>query len=136
MALGPAWERLSRAWVTDDTPDTRSILEDERVLFAYGPTARNVTSMLRNAVLAGRVLRELRPAAVLTTGAAIAVPFAWVARALRIPVVYVESVTRVTKPSLSARMVAPVVSRLYVQWPELVGSLLRAHYRGSVFSDP
>jgi beta-1,4-N-acetylglucosaminyltransferase len=135
LALREAWQDFSHAWVTDDTPDTRSALDGERVLFAYGPTCRNVTTMLRNARLARRVMRRLRPAVVLTTGAAIAVPFSWVARASGVSVVYVESVTRVYRPSLTARMVAPIASRLYVQWPELVPALPRALHVGSVFSD-
>jgi UDP-N-acetylglucosamine:LPS N-acetylglucosamine transferase len=92
--------------------------------------------MIRNAVLAAGLIRELRPAAVLTTGAAIAVPFAWAAKAFGVPTVYVESVTRVHKPSLAARLVAPVASRLYVQWPELRPALRGARYVGSVFTDP
>jgi UDP-N-acetylglucosamine:LPS N-acetylglucosamine transferase len=135
MALHEAWRDFSHAWVTDDTPDTRSVLNDERVLFAHGPTCRNVTTLLRNIVLARRVLRALRPKVVLTTGAAIAVPFSWVARVSGVSVVYVESVTRVYRPSLTARMVAPIASRLYVQWPDLVPSLRRARHVGSVFSD-
>ena len=136
IALRDSWDRLSRVWVTDDMPDTHSVLEDERVLFAHGPTAPNVKTMLRNIVLALRTIRELRPAAVLTSGAAIAVPFAWVARAFGVPVVYVESVTRVHRPSLAARLVAPVASRVYAQWPDLVPALRGARYVGSVFSDP
>jgi len=136
MALRDAWGELTRAWVTDDTPDTRSVLGGEDVTFAHGPTSRNLKTMMKNAFLAWGVIRTRRPAVILTTGAAIAVPFAWVARMCGVCVVYVESVTRITRPSLSARMVAPVVSRLYVQWPDLVGSVRRARYCGSVFSDP
>lgn len=135
LALRDAWDGFTHAWVTDDMPDTRSVLEDEQVVFAHGPTARNVKTMMQNVVLAARTLRQLRPAVVLTSGAAIAVPFGWVARARGIPVVYVESVTRVVKPSLAARMVAPIASRMYVQWPELLPELRGARYVGSIFAD-
>ena len=136
MALREAWDEHTRAWVTDDTPDTRSVLGGEEVTFAHGPTSRNLKTMVKNALLAWRVIRTRRPAVILTSGAAIAVPFAWVGRVCGVSVVYVESVTRIARPSLSARMVAPVVSRLYVQWPDLVKSFRRARYCGSVFSDP
>jgi hypothetical protein len=48
-------------------------------------------------------------------------------------VVYVESLSRIEKASLSARMVRPVASRLYVQWPELVHDLRGSRYAGNVF---
>jgi UDP-N-acetylglucosamine:LPS N-acetylglucosamine transferase len=69
---------------------------------------------------------------IVTTGAAIAVPFAWLGRVLNIRVVYIESLTRTEKPSLSCRLVAPVTDIVYVQWPELVGAVRGARYSGSV----
>ena len=94
--------RRSRArWVTFDKSDARSLLRDERVIHAFGPTNRNVPNLLRNLRLAWSVIRRERPAAILTTGAGVAVPFAWVAKLHRIPVVYVESFTRIEALSLS-----------------------------------
>jgi beta-1,4-N-acetylglucosaminyltransferase len=134
-ALQAAWEEFSRVWVTFDRSDARSLLENERVIHAYGPTNRNVWNLLRNLALAARVLRRERPKAILTTGAGVAVPFAWVGRLLGVKVVYVESATRIDSPSLSLRLVRPAASLVYVQWPELQDALPSARYRGSVL-DP
>ncbi|MGH3103674.1 MAG: PssD/Cps14F family polysaccharide biosynthesis glycosyltransferase [Gaiellaceae bacterium] len=135
-ALREAWAGLSRAWVTFDKSDARSLLADERVVFALGPTNRNLGNLLRNLVLAWRAVRRLRPKVVITTGAGVAVPFAWVGRLYGARVVYVESFTRITGPSLSCRMIAPVADRIYAQWPELVAALPRARYVGNVFLNP
>ena len=132
-ALRQAWEGLDRAWVSFDKSDVRSLLADERVVHAHGPTNRNIGNLLRNGILAVKLIRELRPRAVLTTGAGVAVPFAWVARLHGARVVYVESMTRIEGPSLSMRMIAPVASRLYVQWPELAPRVRRARFAGRVF---
>lgn len=133
VALRPAWEGFSRAWVTFDKSDARSLLRGERVMFAHGPTNRNIPNLLRNLVLAARILRRTRPRVVVTTGAGVAVPFAWLGRLAGAEVVYVESFTRIESASLSGRMIAPVASRLYVQWPQLVGRLRRARFVGNVF---
>jgi beta-1,4-N-acetylglucosaminyltransferase len=134
LCLRAAWEPYTRLWVTDDAVDTRSLLADEPVEFAFGPTARNVPNACRNGVLAWRVLRRTRPRVVLTAGAALGVPFAWVARLLGIRVVYVESVTRIDKPSLSCRLVAPVADRIYVQWPDLKRVVRGSRYAGTVIA--
>jgi beta-1,4-N-acetylglucosaminyltransferase len=134
LALREAWDDLSRIWVSDDTPDVRSLLASEPLLLARGPTARNACTLLRNLVLAWRVCRRYQPAILVTTGAATAVPFAWMARLHGTRVVYVESVTRIEAPSLSCRLIAPVADRVYVQWPELVAAVRRARYRGTVLS--
>jgi beta-1,4-N-acetylglucosaminyltransferase len=133
VSLRPAWQGLSRAWVTFDKSDARSLLRGERVIFAHGPTNRNVPNLLRNLVLAARVLRRARPRVVVTTGAGVAVPFAWLGRLMGAKVVYVESFTRIGGPSLSLRLIRPVAGRLYVQWPELAARLRGARHVGNVF---
>lgn len=133
LALRSAWESFDRVWVAFDKPDTRSLLADERVLHAHGPTNRNVANLLRNLRLAVRTIRAERPAAILTTGAGVAVPFAWIGRLLGVPTVYVESFTRIDQLSLSARLISPVASRLYVQWPELAAAAPRLHFAGNLF---
>jgi UDP-N-acetylglucosamine:LPS N-acetylglucosamine transferase len=130
--LRPAWEELTRAWVTHDKEDARSILRGERVFFAYGPTTRNALNLVRNLVVAVRLLRRLRPNAVVSAGAGIAVPFAWLAWTVGAKVIYVESVTRIETPSLSCRLIRPLATRVYVQWPELAQQLPGARYVGSV----
>jgi beta-1,4-N-acetylglucosaminyltransferase len=136
LELRDAWSGFERVWVTFDKSDARSLLREERVVHAYGPTNRNVPNLLRNLRLAARVLREERPAAILTTGAGVAVPFAWLGRLLGVPTVYVESLTRIDELSLSARMIAPVAKRLYAQWPELAQpSAGRIRYAGNLFAD-
>jgi UDP-N-acetylglucosamine:LPS N-acetylglucosamine transferase len=131
VALRDAWEGFEHVWVTFDTVDSRALLAGEQVVHAHGPTNRNVPNLLRNLVLAWQVVRRVRPAVVVTTGAGVAVPFAWVGRLFGARVVYVESLTRIDQASLTYRLIRPVVSRTYVQWPEL--RLRGALYRGTVF---
>jgi UDP-N-acetylglucosamine:LPS N-acetylglucosamine transferase len=133
-ALREAWQPFTRAWVTLDKSDSRSLLRDERVYFAAGPTVRSLRNLMRNLVLAWRVLRRERPRVLLTTGAGIAVPFAWVARLRGVRVLYVESLSRIDRPSLSCRLIAPIADEVYVQWPELLSTLPQARYAGAVFS--
>ena len=137
FALREAWKRFSRVWVTFDKSDARSLLEHEQVVFAYGPTNRSLKNLLRNLVVAWRVVGESKPKVLLTTGAGVAVPFAWVARLRGARVVYIESLARIDGPSLSYRLVAPIAARRYVQWPELANDLPGARFAGNVFSaDP
>jgi UDP-N-acetylglucosamine:LPS N-acetylglucosamine transferase len=134
VALRDAWDRHARAWVTFDKSDARSLLADERVIFAHGPTNRNLRNLLRNLVVAWNVVREVRPRVVVTTGAGVAVPFAWVARLHGATIVYVESLARIEGPSLSYRLIAPIAYRHYVQWPELAQVVRGSRYVGNVFS--
>ena len=131
-ALSAAWADLAHTWVVEDTPDTRSVLAGEPATFLRPVVARDVPGAIRNAFFARKLLRRLRPQVMVTTGAAIAVPFAWLARVRGIRVVYIESITRIERPSLSCRLVAPVANRVYVQWPELAEHVRNARYAGAV----
>ena len=134
FTLRHAWADTTHAWVTFDKSDARSLLAGEQVLYAYGPTNRNLRNLGRNLVLAWKVLRRLRPRVIVTTGAGVAVPFCWIGRLRGARVVYIESLSRITRPSLSCRMIGPVASRVYGQWPEFAQSVRRARYVGSVFT--
>jgi UDP-N-acetylglucosamine:LPS N-acetylglucosamine transferase len=132
LALKDAWEGLSRVWVCDDASDARSLLESERVVYAHGPPNRSPRNILRNVLLAVRLVARERPRVVVTTGAGTAVPFAWAARLTGARVVYVESLSRIERPSLACRLIAPIADRVYVQWPELAQAMPRARYVGTV----
>lgn len=134
LALKTAWGSYSHVWVTFDKSDARSLLRDERVVFAHWPTNRSLRNLLRNLGVAWRTLRVVRPRVLLTTGAGVAVPFAWLARLRGVQVVYVESFTRIEGPSLTCRLVGPIAHRVYAQWPELTSAVTKARYAGNVFA--
>jgi UDP-N-acetylglucosamine:LPS N-acetylglucosamine transferase len=139
LALREVWGTASRAWVTFDKSDARALLRDETVVYAFGPTNRSfgvvaLRNTVRNLVLAWRVIGRMRPCVMLTTGAGLAVPFAWVGRLRRVRIVYLESFTRIDRPSLSCRLIAPVADRVYGQWPDFAAAVRGARYAGDVFS--
>jgi UDP-N-acetylglucosamine:LPS N-acetylglucosamine transferase len=129
--LQDAWAPGDRVWVTFDKPDSRSLLAGERVFFAFHPTNRNVRNLLRNLVLAVRLVHRFHPRAIVSTGAGVAVPFCYIGRLFGARIVYVESFSRIHEPSLTGRLVHPVAHRFFVQWPELRPRYRKAEYRGT-----
>ncbi|MFG1658054.1 UDP-N-acetylglucosamine--LPS N-acetylglucosamine transferase [Micromonospora chersina] len=118
LALEPWYQGRRRAWVTFDTPDARSLLDGEDVVWAHHPTTRNVRNLVRNAFLALKVIRRRRVDAVVTTGAGVALPFVVAARLRRIPTVYIEVYDRIDSATLTARLCRPFLSAMLVQWEE------------------
>ena len=130
--LRPAWEDGDVTWVTLPGSDVGYLLADEDVVFAHGPTNRSLKNLFRNARLAWRTVREQRPDVILSTGAALAVPFFIVGKLRRCRLIYVESLTRTTSLSLSGRIVYPLADAFFVQWPEAAGHRRRARCVGNV----
>ncbi|WP_326555234.1 UDP-N-acetylglucosamine--LPS N-acetylglucosamine transferase [Micromonospora sp. NBC_01813] len=118
LALEPWYAGRDRCWVTFDTPDATSLLRGEDVVWAHHPTTRNARNLIRNTWLAVRIFRRRQVAAVVTTGAAVAVPFVVLSWLRRVPAVYIEVYDRIDTPTLTARLCRPFLSAMLVQWEE------------------
>ncbi len=129
--LRRAWEDAERSWVTLDSADVRYLLRDERAHLANGPTNRSLKALLANLRLAWSLVRRERPEAILSTGAALAVPFFLVGKLFGARLVYVESLTRIEGLSLTGRIVYPLADAFFVQWPTTT-RLKRARFVGSL----
>lgn len=118
IALDKFWKDHERAWVTFKLPEVEAALAGENVYWAYFPTTRNIPNAIRNLGLAWKVLRQERPDTIITTGAAVAVPFFIVGKLLKMRTVFIEAYDRITMPTMSARMCYPMSDLFVVQWDE------------------
>ncbi|MHB8841323.1 MAG: PssD/Cps14F family polysaccharide biosynthesis glycosyltransferase [Candidatus Aquicultor sp.] len=132
FSLREYWEQYDRWWVTFDREVVESLLANERVITAFYPTTRNVKNLFRNFWLALRIIRELRPQTIISTGSGVAIPFFYAAKLYGIRTIYIESIARTSELSLSGRLIYPVADKFLVQWPELTKTLPKAEYRGRV----
>ncbi|RKS71323.1 oligosaccharide biosynthesis protein Alg14 [Motilibacter peucedani] len=126
LALRSWWQEFPRTWVTFDTEDARSQLAGEDIVFAKHPTTRNVKNLLRNSVIAAKLMRDVRPTMIVSTGAAVAFPFFLYAKGMHVPTVYLEVFDRVDSRTLTGRLCRPLASEFLVQWEQQ-----RALYKGS-----
>ena len=94
----------------------------------YGRSPVKVLPNLRNAI---RVLREVRPAVVVASGASLVVPFCLLARLTGSRVVFIETTARVGDASMSGRVISRIADAVLVQWAETA-----ARYRRSVLCRP
>lgn len=124
--LQPFWKHYNYCWVTFRTAPTEAVLKDDRVYWAWSPTNRNLINLIRNFFLAWTVLLRERPQLVISTGAGVAVPFIILAKIFGSKTVFIESITRVDKLSLSARLTLPFLDGLYVHWRQLQASYPKA----------
>jgi hypothetical protein len=130
VGLKEVWRRCeSRVWVVPPDPGADQVPPGERVIAAHEPTSRSLRTLLLNTLLAIRVMRALRPRAMISTGAGAAVGFAWIARLFGVRVIHIECAGRIGL-SLSGRLIRPVAHEFFVQWPELETSECR--YFGSI----
>ena len=131
--LKPLWKDKNRFWVTFDKEDARSLLKDEKVYPCYFPTNRNIKNLIRNTFLAIRVLKKEKPDLIISSGAAVAVPFFYLGKLFGTKTIYIEVFDRITKPTLTGKLVYPVTDRFIVQWEEMKKVYPKAINFGSIF---
>lgn len=127
------WDQEDRFWVTFNKEDARSILKNERVYHAHFPTNRNIKNLLKNTKLAYKVLKSERPDVIISSGAAVAVPFFYLGKLFGAKTVYIEVFDRINKPTLTGKLVYPVTDEFIVQWEELVKIYPKSSNLGGLF---
>ena len=131
--LKPFWKDKERFWVTFDKADAQSLLEGEKMYPCYFPTNRNIKNLIRNTFLAIKVLRKEKPNLIISSGAAVAVPFFWLGKLFGAKTIYIEVFDRIDKSTLTGKLVYPVTDKFIVQWDEMKEVYKKSENLGSIF---
>lgn len=131
--LKPFWQDKDRFWVTFDKADARSILAGENMIPCHYPTNRNLKNLIRNTFLAWKVLRKEKPDVIISSGAAVAVPFFYLGKLFGAKTVYIEVFDRIDGPTLTGKLVHPIADLFIVQWEEMKQVYPKAINLGSIF---
>ena len=99
----------------------------------YYPTNRNIKNLIRNIGVAWKVLRKEKPDVIISSGAAVAVPFFYLGKLFGKKLIYIEVFDRIDKPTMTGKMVYPIVDKFIVQWEEQKEVYKKAINLGSIF---
>jgi len=123
-----AYSRYEFFYVINDTIDLPVDMEGRTVVISH--SERDLL-FLKNLYEAFVILRRHRPNVLLSTGAGPIVPFAVVGRFFfGTKVIFVETITRIRRPSLTARLMYFIAHYFYYQWRELEHFFPKGKYFG------
>ncbi len=131
--LKPFWEKHERFWVTFEKQDAESLLKGEKMYGCYFPTNRNFKNLLKNTYLAFKVLFKEKPDILISSGAAVAVPFFYIGKLMGKKLIYIEVFDRIDKPTMTGKIVYPITDKFIVQWEEQKKVYPKAINLGSIF---
>lgn len=131
--LKPFWQDKERFWVTFDKDDAKSLLKNEKMYPCYYPTNRSLKALIINTKLAWRLLKTEKPDLIISSGAAVAVPFFWLGKFFGAKLVYIEVFDRIDKPTMTGKMVYPITDKFIVEWEEMKKVYRKAINLGSIF---
>lgn len=131
--LKDIWSKHDRVWVTFDKADANSILKDERKYWCHYPTNRNIPNLIKNTFLAIKILRKEKPDVIISSGAAVAIPFFLLGHLFGAKLVYVEVFDRIDKPTVSGKFCYRFADKFIVQWNEQLKVYPKAINLGQIF---
>ncbi|MGD9131080.1 MAG: PssD/Cps14F family polysaccharide biosynthesis glycosyltransferase [Candidatus Bathyarchaeota archaeon] len=132
QSLSSIFQRYACFWVTyrsDWLNNSNSYLLKH---YGEGPLNLSVTLVLAtlDALL---ILIKEKPRLIISTGSEIALPFLYLGKLLGAKIVYIESFTRVSTPSMTGKFAYPLADLFLVQWRSLLDKYgKRALYCGRV----
>ena len=78
-------------------------------------------------------LKKEKPDLIISSGAAVAVPFFYLGKMMGAKLIYIEVFDRIDKPTMTGKMVYPIVDKFIVQWEEMKKVYPKAVNFGSIF---
>jgi beta-1,4-N-acetylglucosaminyltransferase len=127
------WGKHDRFWVTFEKEDSISLLENEKKYWCHYPTNRNVKNLIRNTVLALKILLKEKPDIIISTGAAPAIPFFYIGKLMRKKLIYIEVFDRIERPTITGKIVYPIADKFILQWEEQKKMYPKGEVWGGVF---
>ncbi|MEC4816905.1 MAG: PssD/Cps14F family polysaccharide biosynthesis glycosyltransferase [Scytonema sp. PMC 1069.18] len=124
------WCLHERVWVTDYKADTAILEQNERIHWLPYQGPRDVVALLLNIPKTFLILYREKPDIVISTGASLAINFAFVSKILGIKFVFIESLSRSSELSLSGKLVYFISDEFYVQWSGLCEKYSKAVFKG------
>lgn len=127
------WQDKDRFWVTFNKEDAKSLLKGEKMYPCYYPTNRSIKGLIINTRLAWNILKKEKPDLIISSGAAVAVPFFYLGKLFGAKCIYIEVFDRIDHSTLSGRMIYPIADKFIVQWGEMKKIYPKAINLGSIF---
>ena len=134
MLIKPFWQKNDRFWVTFNKEDSNTILEQERKYYCHYPTNGNYINLIKNFVLAWRILKKEKPDIIISSGAAIAIPFFYLGkRFFGCKCYYIEVFDRINSNTKTGQFCYKYADKFFVQWEEMKKVYPKAIVLGSIF---
>jgi beta-1,4-N-acetylglucosaminyltransferase len=116
-------------YVTFSLPHLEWTLSGKERYFIHFPRI-SLLGYLVNFVQSCHIYFKEKPGIIITTGGGTAVPFCLIGKLFGSKIVFIESGSRVTRPSRASKILYPIADLAIVQWKPLLSLFPKAVYGG------
>jgi UDP-N-acetylglucosamine:LPS N-acetylglucosamine transferase len=131
--LAPVYEKYDHFFFTFSGGLANEMKKTDRIRTIPNIVRHNPLSWIIGALSSAYITLVERPNIVITTGAGIVVFLCIFSKLLGAKLIFIESMAKVEKPTLTARILYPFTDLFFVQWPGLLRYFPKAKYAGRLF---
>ena len=123
--------------VTEDTDVTKDLKEKYNTEYLIYGSRKYLFKYLF--IFAFNILKSIylffkyRPTTIITTGTHTAVPMCYLGWLFRRKVIYIESFSKRTTPTMAGKLVYPIATTFIVQWESMLKVYPKAKYLGGLY---
>jgi len=128
--LAPVYDKYEHFYFTFSGGVAKELKKTSRVRDIPNIVRRNPLSWIIGAMLSGYIAIIERPDVVISTGAGIVVFFCIFAKLLGCKLIFIESMARIQRPTLTARFLYRFADLFIVQWEGLLEYFPKAKFLG------
>ena len=131
--LEKVYEKYDHFYFTFSGAVALELAKTSRVCAIPNIVRHNPFSWITGFILSAGIAVRERPDVVISTGAGVVVFFCVFARMLGAKLIFIESMAKIERPTLTARFLYPFANLFIVQWPGLLRFFPKAKYLGRLF---
>lgn len=129
--LESLYKRYDYFFVTFFNEPAADLAQREPFYFVKDP-GRNIINFIINIFHSIKIFAQEKPDIIISTGAGVTIPMCWIGRIFRKKLIFIESWSRVEKPSISGKLIYPIANLFIVQWEEMLKFYPKAVFKGAL----
>lgn len=131
LELKEFYSKHRHFFLTFERINSKNLAQEEKVYFITDPK-RNPIKLIINFFQSLKIFFNEKPDVIISNGAGVAVPIAYIAKLFGKKIIFIESFCRVKTPSFSGKVFHPIADLFLVQWPQIDRKYRKAKYAGAV----
>jgi UDP-N-acetylglucosamine:LPS N-acetylglucosamine transferase len=92
-----------------------------------------IWSVLKNCIISIYVYQKEKPNVIISLGALVTIPMSLIVKIRGGKIIYIESIAKVTSPTLTGKFLYKFADRFYVQWKSMLRYYPNAIYIGNIY---
>jgi beta-1,4-N-acetylglucosaminyltransferase len=136
LLLKPLIDKYNSFLITEKTEYKTCGIENRKIYYLKQVNRKEGSFpiyILINIFKSLRIFIKEKPDVIITTGVLSVIPISIIAKIFRKKLIYIESFSKITSPTLTGKFLYKFADQFYVQWRELLKFYPKAIYKGGLY---